>query len=393
MTRRLCLLALLCACLLAAQERPYVVLVSLDGFRYDYADLHGAPNLKTLAKAGASAEMIPSFPSVTFPNHTTLVTGDYPDHHGIVANRFFDTARQQEYSTHDAPNEGSWLQAKPLWVLAEEQHVKSATMFWPMSDAEIAGVRPSYWEQYNGRVPDEDRVAKVVGWLKLPERDRPHFLTLYFSDTDSAGHDFGPDAPETANAVHHVDTLIGTLWKQIQGLGLPVNLIVVADHGMQKVSGSVNLSDYTDLSRMKVVNGGPYALLYAPDAAAADRAYRELKGKNPKFDVYRRRETPPELHYSDNDRIGDLVAVARQPTLFAVAGERPMKEEGAHGYDPRQFRTMHAIFYAAGPNIRAGVRLEPFENIDVAPFIAKILGLRMPAGIDGSAKPLEPALR
>ncbi len=374
-------------------RRPYVVLVSLDGFRHDYAQRYGANNLLALAKAGASAELIPSFPSITFPNHISIVTGLYPEHHGIVANTFFDPARNLEYTMRHSATDGSWYTAKPLWVLAEEQKVKSAAMFWPTSDAEIDGVRPSYWFRYDGKVPDEERVARVVGWLKLPEKDRPHFITLYFSDTDSAGHEFGPESTETEKAAQRVDGLIGGLWKEIQALPLPVNLIVVSDHGMQAVQGVVNLSDYADLSHVRVESGGPFALLYAPDAAVAEQTYRALKGKSPKFDVYRRRETPPRWHYSDNERIGDLVVIANEPVLLVTAAPANPVEKGAHGYDPAQFRTMHAIFYAAGPNVRAGVRLEPFENVEIAPFIAKILGLTVPPGLDGSGKALEPALR
>jgi alkaline phosphatase D len=388
MTRRLRFLALLWIAVLSAfAQRPYVVLVSLDGFRYDYAEKYAATHLLDLAKAGASAELIPSYPSITFPNHISIVTGMYPEHHGIVANTFFDPARKQEYSMRQAPTEGDWLQAKPLWVIAEEQKVKAATMFWPMSDAEIGGVRPSYRYKYDGSVPDEERVARVEGWLKLPEKDRPHFITLYFSDTDSAGHRFGPDSPEEAAAVHHVDTLIGGLWKDIQALSLPVDLIVVSDHGMQSTQGFVNLGDYADLSKVRVENSGAFALIYAPDHATAEQTYLALKGKSPKFDVYRRAEVPAGLHYSDNERIGDLVVIAREPVILMTQKPTQDLEKGEHGYDPAQFRTMHGIFY------RAGARPEPFVNVEIVPFIAKILGLSVPRGLDGTGKALEGALQ
>lgn len=394
MIRRLRFLALLWIAVLSAfAQRPYVVLVSLDGFRYDYAEKYGATHLLDLAKAGASAELIPSYPSITFPNHISIVTGMYPEHHGIVANTFFDPARQQEYSMRQAPTEGDWLQAKPLWVIAEEQQMKTATMFWPMSDAEIGGVRPSYWYKYDGSVPDEERVARVEGWLKLPEKDRPHFITLYFSDTDSAGHKFGPDSPEEAAAVKHVDTLVGGLWKDIQALSLPVDLIVVSDHGMQSTQGFVNLGDYADLSKVRVENSGAFALIYAPDRATSEQTYLALKGKSPKFDVYRRAEVPAGLHYSDNERIGDLVVIAREPVILMTQKPTQDVEKGEHGYDPAQFRTMHGIFYAAGPDVRAGTRAQPFVNVEIVPFIAKILGLDVPAGLDGTGKGLEGALR
>jgi len=409
MTRRISLiLAPLIALLLAfallaqpVQPRPYVVLVSLDGFRYDYAERYHANNLLAIGKAGAAAEgMIPSFPTVTFPNHISIVTGQYPEHHGVVGNSFWDPGRREMYGMNRAATEGAFYGYKPLWVVAEEQKVKAASMFWPTSDAEIGGIRPSYWSLYDGRFPNEQRVAKVLEWLKLPESERPHFITLYFSDVDSAGHSFGPDSPETQQAVQRVDKLVGDLWAGIQATPLPVNLIVVSDHGMQTTQGYVNLSDYVDLSKVRAVTEGPVALIYAPDSQTAGQAYAGLKGKSPKFDVFRRKETPARWHFSENERIGDLVVCVKEATALVTAPPRerpgpprPSSSRGAHGFDPYDFKTMQAIFYAVGPNVRPGARLEPFENVHVFPFITKILGLQSPPGLDGSEKVLDGVYR
>lgn len=404
--RTLLLLAALSALPLVAAERPYVVLVSLDGFRYDYAQRYHAENLLALGKAGAAAEaMIPSFPSVTFPNHISIVTGQYPEHHGIVGNSFWDPGLQQMYSMNRSESEGAFYQYKPLWVVAEEQHVKAASMFWPTSDAEIGGMRLADSLKYDGRFPNEERVAKVLEWLKRPEAERPHIITLYFSDVDSAGHSFGPDAPQTEAAVHRVDELVGKLWKGIQELPIPVNLIVVSDHGMQTTTGSVNLSELADLSKVRVVSEGPVAFIYAPDRDTAEQVYASLKGKSPKFDVYRRNETPKAWHFSASDRIGDLVLSVKEPVTL-MAGpprERPAGSlnttgsgagrgggvRGTHGFDPALFPAMNAIFFAAGPNVRPGMRLKPFENVNVFPFVTKILGLKNPAGIDGNEAVLD----
>src|SRR5579862_8666302 len=190
-------------------SRPYVVLVSLDGFRFDYAERYNAKNILAVRDMGASATMLPSFPSITFPNHVSLVTGLYPEHHGIVGNSFWDPARREEYNIQRTGADGSWYQAgTPLWVLAEQQHMNAACMFWPTCDGEIRGVRPAYWKKYDTAFPDPARVSQVIDWLKLPEQQRPHFITLYFSDVDSAGHRYGPESPETAEAVMRVDSLI-----------------------------------------------------------------------------------------------------------------------------------------------------------------------------------------
>ena len=405
MTRRRLLLltpALFALSALFAQSpgppRPYVVLVSLDGFRWDYAERYHATNILALGKAGAAAKaMIPSFPSVTFPNHISIVTGMYPEHHGIVGNSFYDPELKARYGMRDAPTEGSFMRAKPLWVVAEEQHLKSACMFWPMSDSEIMGVRPSYWKPYDGSLPNLRRVTQVLDWLTLPPDQRPHLITLYFSDVDSAGHSHGPDSPEVEQAVRQLDKLVGALWAGIQTLTLPVNLIVVSDHGMQTVGGNVNIADMADFSKVQVVSNEMLLSVYAPDHATADNLYNALKGKSDKFDTYWRQETPARWHYRDDPRIGDLVLMAKGANLLSVrspneagrggrggAGRGGGGTRGAHGFDPAEFPTMNAIFYAAGPNIRPGVVIEPFENVNVFPFITRILGLTDPPNLDGS---------
>lgn len=404
MTRRRSLIlslaiTVLAACALLARPglpHPYVVLVSIDGFRYDYAEKYHANNILAIGNAGAAAEaLIPSFPTVTFPNHVSIVTGQYPEHHGLVGNSFWDPARKEMYSMNRAATESAFYGYKPLWVIAEEQKMKSAAMFWPTSDAEISGVRPSYWSLYDGRVPNEQRVAKVLAWLKLPETERPHFITLYFSDVDSSGHSTGPDSAETEQAVLRVDKLVGDLWTGIQAIPLPINLIVVSDHGMQTVEGSINLSEYTDLSKARVVTEGPVALVYAPDSETSEKVYADLKGKSPKFDIYRRKETPRGWRFSENERIGDLVICAKEATSLSTAPPRQRPgggrggSRGTHGFDPAEFKTMNGIFYAAGPNVRPGSQIKAFENVNVFPFMVKILGLQSPPGIDGSEKVLD----
>ncbi len=379
----------------AQRAKHYVVLVSLDGFRYDYAAKFGAPNLQRLAAEGASAPdgMIPSFPSVTFPNHFTIVTGLYPEHHGIVENNFYDPARMKTYESRnpDTVRDGSWYGGVPLWSLAEKQGMRSACFFWPGSEAEIAGERPSYYLHYDNVVPDEQRIDQVIAWLKLPAAQRPHFITLYYYEPDYTGHEAGPDSAETGDAVHHVDALMGTLMADLKTVHLPVDLIVVSDHGMATVQGDwIDLDHYADLSKFTTIG----SLLYAPDEQAAERAYRQLRGASDKFVVYRRRDVPAYLHFDSNARIGDPVVIPTGPYLIrAHAPEKPVAPpKGEHGYDPSKMQSMRAIFYAAGPDIRAGYRLQAFQNVDVYPLVAHILGLRI-GHIDGDLAPLRPILR
>jgi len=380
------------------QKKHYVILVSLDGFRYDYAKKYGATNLLRLAAEGASAPegMIPSFPSVTFPNHYSMITGLYPEHHGIVANSFYDPARKQTYAADkvDSVSDGSWYGGEPIWLVAEKLGMRTACFFWPTSDADVEGMHPSYYLHYDRTIPNEQRIEQVIAWLKLPPEQRPHFLTLYFADTDHVGHESGPESPQIGETVRQVDALMGKLVAELKTLSLPVDLIIVSDHGMATVEGNwIDLDHYTDLSQFVTVG----SLLYAPDEEAAARAYRQLRGASDKFVVYRRANVPAYLHFNANPRIGDPVVIATGPYVIrAHASETPEvvqpSVKGQHGYDPSKMKSMRAIFYAAGPDISPGVTVSPFENVDVYPLIAKILGLEV-GHVDGQLEPLRPILR
>jgi len=385
------------------QAKPYVILVSLDGFRYDYPRIYHSPNLDALGARGASAPdgMIPAYPSITFPNHYTIVTGLYPEHHGIVANAFYDPVRKQVYSYKDPQTEadGTWYGGTPLWVLAEQQGMRSACFFWPGSEADIQGVRPTYYMKYDNKFPNAQRVAQVLSWLQLPPTERPHFITLYFSDVDSAGHAHGPDSPEVAAAVHEVDDEIGRLVAGIGKLNLPVDVIVVADHGMAKVEGDwINLGEYFDT---RLLEQSVESFMYPRSEAAAEKVLVALDGKSDKFKVYRNGSVPAGLRFDGNLREGDPVVVPTGPYLIRVnapptgAGDAMHPSAppvGMHGYDPAHMAEMKAIFFAAGPDIRSGEKLAPFENVNLYPWIAHILGLDIShlttGAVDGDLKVL-----
>jgi len=361
--------------------KPYVILVSLDGFRYDYAKKYNATHLLELAAEGASAPegMLPSYPSITFPNHYTIVTGLYPEHHGIIANNFYDPARKETYSYHDskAVGDGTWYGGTPLWVLAEQQGMRSASFFWVGSEADIQGVRPSYYLKFDPSFPNPKRVEQVLAWLRLPPEQRPHMITLYFSDTDTAGHRYGPDSPQVADAVHELDGEIGKLMEGIKESKLPVDLIVLADHGMVKVDGPpIQLGQYgLSASAFAPVIG---SILYPTSEEAAQKAYEAMHGKSDKFAVYRRTQVPAYLHFDSNPREGDPVIVPNGPYLISAGAESSEHSPvGMHGFDATRMPEMKALFVAAGPDIRHGVALAPFENVDVYPLVAKILGLEI----------------
>lgn len=319
----------------AAQEaKPYVVLVSVDDFRYDYAQKYGAKNFLALAghRASAPQGMSPSYLSITFPNHYAILIGLHPEHHGIVAMTFRDPQRKQHDSFRDsqAVTDGTGYGGVPLWSLAERQGMRSACFFWPGSEAEIAGARPTDYLRYDDSFPDEKRVGQAIAWLQLPGPQRPHCITLYYANVDPAGHQSGPEAQETKNAVQRVDELVGELESEIKKLPLRIDLIVVSDHGMETEQGDwINLDKYADLSDFET--DGP--LLYPNSEAAAQAAYQKLGCASDKFAVYRRADFPKELHYDGNPR--RMIRLSCPPGRIPSVGTR--RGTMPPGRPPREF--------------------------------------------------------
>jgi alkaline phosphatase D len=390
----------------AAESRHYVVLVSLDGFRWDYAKRDGARNLLALGKHGVWAPegMLPSFPSLTFPNHFTIVTGLYPEHHGLVANSFYDETRQARYAIADekAVDDGSWYSGIPLWSLAESEGMRTACLFWPGSEAKIAGFRPTYYAQFDSKTQATDaveqaRIDDAVALLRLPEADRPHFITIYYSEPDHEGHEFGPDAKETREAELKMDAMIGKLKAALDSTRLPIDLVVISDHGMAKTEGGwITLDQLADLTGFEAVG----SLLYGKTEEDRARVYNQLKKASSQFVVYRRKDVPADLNYNQNPREGDPVVVATGPYAIRAHGPPAGKEDhaptiGMHGLDPHKIPQMKASFLAAGPDLLAGKTVAPFENVNLYPWLAHMLGLTLPASekLDGTLNVLAGTLR
>lgn len=385
---------------LAIPEDRVVLLVSLDGFRADYINRPFAVRLRELATSGVRAErMVPAFPSKTFPNHYTIVTGLHPEHHGIIANTMFDAAIGRTFTVSDTAvtHDPRWWGGEPLWSTVERQGKKSASFFWVGSDIKISGRLPTWYRIYDGRVPNRMRVQTVLEWLSQPAGTGPSFVSIYFSDVDSVGHAFGPDAPQTDSAIARVDSLVGALMDGMTTLGLraSVNLVVVSDHGMAPLAADrvIYLDDYVDLSRIRVVDLSPVGSLM-PAADYAAEVYARLKGAHPHLHVYRKGELPARLHFNTNARITPLVTIADEGwtlTTRVAAARLGVPRGGAHGYD-NVLPSMGALFVAAGPDFRAGVVVPPFQNIHVYSLLAGLLRVT-PAPNDGSPDSTRALLR
>ena len=393
----------------AEQRAPVTILISIDGFRPDYLDRGVTPNLSRLAAAGVSAAMRPSFPSKTFPNHWTLVTGVVPDRHGITANSMEDPARPGETFTMATDDPFWWNAAEPIWVTAERAGIRTATMFWPGSNVAwggtrasvwpyetTGGMRPHDWQQYAEPVDDRQRVDSIIDWLRRPAATRPQFLTLYFEEVDTAGHRFGPGDPRTTQAVAHADAAIGRLTAELAALGQPANLVIVSDHGMAPTDSrrTIALDRVVPATDARVVEAGPYATLTplpGRDAAVAAALLRP----HPHMQCWRSRQLPARFRYGSNSRIPPYLCLAEDGAggAWTIAKTAPtaQRSDGAHGFD-NDAPDMRALFIASGPAFRAGRKLPTFDNTDVAPLLRDLLGLPAGQGLDGSDRPFRAAL-
>ncbi len=384
----------------ATAQRTPLLLVSIDAFRADYLDRGQSPALATMAINGVHAKwMQPSFPSLTFPNHYTLVTGKYPDHNGIINNTMYDSKLGRfSLSRHEAVRDGRWWdEAEPIWVTADKQGLKTATMFWPGSEAEIHGYRPDYWLVYNGAFTPGERVDQVLAWLDLPASQRPDFMTLYFDRVDHAGHEYGPDTPQVNVAIRKVDHAISQLVSGLKARGLyhKINIIVVADHGMAAVpdGNQVLIDKLIDLDHVNIVSMGILAG-FNPKPEYAQAVADKLLQKHPHMRCWRKGHFPARLHYGTNPRtpaISCLADVGWQisSSAYLKHRKRPMSK-GEHGYD-NDDPLMRALFIAHGPAFRAGSVIDGFPNVDVYPLMMHLLHIKAQPN-DGSMKPWEAAL-
>jgi predicted AlkP superfamily pyrophosphatase or phosphodiesterase len=380
-------------------DAPYVVMLSMDGFRHDYLDLHPSPALQRIAAEGVRADrMIPGFPSKTFPTHYTVATGMYAEHHGLVGNRFWapDKGAMYDMANRNVVEDGTWYRGEPIWVTAERQGMLAASYFFVGSEADVGGVRPTYWHRFDGSVPNDDRVDGVLAWLALPPERRPHMITLYFSDLDDAGHRYGPGSAEVQNAVATVDASIDRLLRGIEALphGDQVTLILVSDHGMMRSEADrAQAVDLTLFPGIRMVEGGPYASFVVEEGGVERAAVvrDSLQAMLPEAEVWLRQDVPERFHYSADPRIGDIVALAEPGATVVPDGSQPSRDGFTHGWDNR-VPEMGAIFLARGPGIGPAQRIGAFESVNVYPFIAHILGLTPNPEIDGSLDVLAPVL-
>lgn len=388
-----------------------LLLVSIDGYRPDYLQRGLSPTLAMLAQGGVqAASMQPAFPSLTFPNHYTIVTGLTPDHHGVVNNTMFDPQLGKfALASRKAVSDGRWwAEGTPIWETADRHGLRTATMFWPGSEADIHGHRPDYWKPFDASVTAGQRVDQVLAWLDLPDAERPSFLTLYFDEVDHAGHVYGPDTGQVNRVLRDTDAALAQLVQGLKQRGLfeRINLIVLSDHGMAGVpeANSVLIDRLVALDRVQVVSLGVLAGFNPASNSAAARAdfakvERTLEQPQPHMQCWDKARVPARLAYGRNPRVPQLLCLAnvhwRITTSDYAAKRQGRLSLGEHGYDNAE-PLMQAPFVAHGPAFRVGAKLPAFPNVDVYPLMTHLLGLPAAANdgdYDAVKDMLKPAAR
>lgn len=380
------------------QSHP-LVLISFDGFRWDYADRTTTPALDRLAAAGVRAErLIPVFPSKTFPGHYSIVTGLYPGHHGIISNNMRDPQSGDVFGTGSNPavQDARWWAGEPVWVTAGRQGLGTGVYFWPGSEAPIDGRRPDRWFPYDEATSWDTRVDAALGWLTATAQERASFVALYFEEPNEAGHEYGPGAPETTDAVARADAVLARVLDGLAARGVDANVLVVSDHGMAANDASrvIVLDDFVELAPDEVFEQGAIGQIF-PRPGREDDVFAALEGAHLRLSVYRRGAAPARLHLFDHPRLPPILLVPDAGWEVMTRGQleksggRPIA--GDHGQDPMN-PDLHGIFYAAGPGLAQGVRLGAVEQVDLYALMCRLLGLE-PAPNDGDWSRISAAIR
>ncbi len=380
---------------------PKLLLVSFDGFRYDYLSKTETPHFDSLLVEGVQAEgLIPVFPSKTFPNHYSIVTGLYPENSGLIANTMYDPQWDAWYEIRDreAVENPRWYGGEPIWNTAEKQGLKTGTMFWVGSEAPIQEMRPTYWKVYDGDMPGKARIDTVVKWFSYPGEKAIDLGTLYFELVDDAGHWYGPESDSLIAAVQKADSLVGYLKQQLRKAGVweNLNLMIVSDHGMAELSGDkiIELDSIIDMEDVEFVLWNPMTMIQ-PVEGKTEEVYKQLQDAAENYRVYTKENLPKRYHLDESRRLTDIIMVAEIPYTILSKEYKPTFMErlpqGTHGFDNRE-KAMQGLFVARGPSFRQGITTSPFQNIHLYELMSRVMGLS-PAPNDGSIDSVKSVLK
>ncbi|MFO7616007.1 MAG: ectonucleotide pyrophosphatase/phosphodiesterase [Bacteroidales bacterium] len=388
----------------ASDRDRYLIVLSMDGFRWDYPAIYHTPNLDRMARRGVKVNsLMPAYPSKTFPNHYSIATGLYPDHHGIVQNSFYDPELDRHFRMSDrsAVQDSVFWEGEAIWETAEMQGVRTASYFWVGSESNET-YRPTDRKLFESGFPYLQQIDTVIHWLNRPEEERPRLVMFYFDEPDLVSHRYGPVSQETGEVVERLDSIVGVLGKRLKfqekRLKIRINLVVLSDHGMGLIpeGNQVYLEDLVDLKRFRRISGGNPVQALEPEPDYLEEAYR-LLSQAEHIKVWKREEMPAHYHYGTHRRIPSLVVEADSAWGLEIRRRKPINGRefeyslGTHGYDPAN-TDMHGIFYAKGPAFKRRHAQPTFENVSIYGLLAHILGLK-PAKNDGNFETVKGMLR
>lgn len=398
MFKKIFFFLLLFISLISGTDKPYVLLISFDGFRWDYLNRGLTPNIDKLISNGSRAlSLQPCFPSKTFPNHYSIITGMYPENHGIISNLFFDIKGKKLYRLGDSAQvrNSEWYLGEAFWETAERNGIKTASYFWPGSEVHLDYRHPTYFKEYNKQTPYKNRVDGIIDWLKLPTKDRPHFLTLYFEATDDAGHDFGTNSAEVNKAIKVLDSTTAYLIKSLTEINFldSINIILLSDHGMTNTPKEkiINIETMIHNQKVRYIETGPVMKIDC-SPQQLDDIYNQLKSQEDHFRVYKKENMPEYLHYSKHPFISPIIIIA--DLGYSLIDNRTEKKgldnysAGNHGFDNTQL-DMHGIFIAHGKVFKKNFTTGTLQNIDVYPLLCKIFNISPRSNIDGKLENIE----
>lgn len=384
--------------LIYSQSTPYVLLVSFDGFRWDYLNRDITPNLDEVIENGVRASSLrPVSPSKTFPNHYSIISGMYADNHGIIYNSFEDVHTCDYYRIGDtsAVRNPNWYRGEAFWETAEKDGITTASYFWPGSEMNNPKRRPTYFERYKHNEPYKNRIDGVTNWLQLPYAERPHFITLYFHDTDSYGHNFGPNSSEVDQSIQRLDSLVGYLNEKLTHIGMvdSVNIIFVSDHGMTEIDTSRTIDIEKILSGLDYKSGGLKPLtMIEPQECDYDSVLARLRKHDIHYTVYQKESIPDYIHFKNDENIYSIIVSAYIGWSLVndkqLANMKKYSNKGNHGYD-KDYIDMHGIFLAKGPNFKVNYKTGTVWNIDINPLLCKIFNIYPNPKIDGKLERIE----
>jgi predicted AlkP superfamily pyrophosphatase or phosphodiesterase len=386
---------------------PTLLIISIDGARHDYLELHEAPALASLARHSLRVNaMQPVFPTKTFTNHYSLVTGLLPRNHGIVDNNMYDARMGLRFSlgNREQVQNPDWWGGEPIWVTAIKQGMVAGTFFFPGSEAAVQGISPNYWFTYDESITNRERVDTILMWLAKPVSERPQVMTLYFSDVDTAGHNHGPESPEVAQALADVDAEIGYLLEQLETRQWldQMNIMITSDHGMASVDLNKHaiIDEAFDTALAEQILYSREMVSIFPLPGNQDEIVAQLTAALPTTAIVYTQETlPARFEFSGHHRIAPVLVLAESGTTLLrrswldgfIQEDSLNTIRGGHGYD-NQDTDMQALFFAVGPAFKAPGQIDQLRMIDIYNVMAAILNLT-PAANDGDPAVVELMLK